>query len=148
MFEIYKWESLYKQFPFVKEDLKQMAYYTMGILYLRGLMRQVLFGSKTIWYHELSNDIFADTEVWIFFPLSVGSSNLMTRRKRMNTGNLINLNVFEIFLRRRLTIMHVTDKPIYIVQQMKRCTQTKVTLISSRLITQSQKIWSSVPIHL
>lgn len=38
-----------------------MAYYTMGILYLRGLMKQVLFGSKTIWYHELSNDLFADT---------------------------------------------------------------------------------------
>ena len=120
----------------------------MGILYLRGLMKQDLFGSKTIWYHELSNDIFADTISLNLFSLSVGSMNLMTRRKRMNTGNLINLNVFEFFLRRRLTTMHVTEKPIHIVQWMKRCTQTKVTLISSRLITQSQKIWSSVPIHL
>ena len=66
-----KMEPFHKKFSFVKEDLKQMAYCNFidiveakalwGILYLRGLMKQDLFDSKTIWYHELLKDISGAT---------------------------------------------------------------------------------------
>ena len=67
---------------------------------MRAVLQVNMLNTKTIWYHESSNDLFAATMSMDRVRFCLPSSHLMIKSSEMNVGNMTSLLVYANFLKK------------------------------------------------
>ena len=90
-----------------------------GILYVRAALKVNVLSTKTIWYHESSNDLFAVTMSMNRFSFLSFFLTFDDKISRDERGNMTSLLVYVNFLKKRTKTMLLCDTHQIIWQLMK-----------------------------